>query len=321
MKWKRVLVGIVAIVACVLLAGASYQFLSHRRDLRQHPAPGRMIDVGGYRLHLDCTGRGSPTVVFDSGLSDDSISWHKVQPEIAKITRACSYDRAGLGWSDPSPFPRTSATIALELHRLLARGGVAAPYILVGHSLGGFNVRMFAALYPSETSGVVLVDSVFPFQYKRLPASMSAYNEHFLRRLGYFEDTMPFGWPRLSGWCDHWPTDTRDERRTTECALRPWRTHLAEYRAFDEDSAEVVRARPLGNLPLFVLSHDPGSNPSPAERAWSQMQNELAELSPRSTHVVVSGSGHVIQEDNPQVVVDAIRAEIEEARTGDVLRR
>jgi alpha/beta hydrolase fold len=161
---RKVALGLFSILLVVLLAGASYQFFSNRRDLRLHPPPGQMINIGGYRLHLDCTGQGLPTVVFDSGLSDDSITWYKVQPEIAKVTRSCSYDRAGLGWSDPSPLPRTSRVVAEELHRLLKTAKIEGPFILVGHSLGGLNIRMFAALYPGDTAGVVLVDSAYPDQ-------------------------------------------------------------------------------------------------------------------------------------------------------------
>jgi pimeloyl-ACP methyl ester carboxylesterase len=301
----------------LLLAGAAYQFLASRRDLRLHPAPGRLIDVGGYRLHLNCLGSGSPTVIFDSGLRDDSLAWYKVQPTLAGQTRACTYDRAGLGWSDPSPLPRTSRVMATELHTLLQNAQVRGPYILVGHSLGGMNTRMFAALYPHETVGMVLVDSVYPYQYNRLPASVRASNDSFLRRLGYFEDTMPFGWPRLSGWCDQWPQPIHDSRRTTECRFQPWVTHLAEYRKFDESSAEfLAAAKPLGDIPLFVLSHDPGTTPGPMDRAWSQMQDELAALSPHSQHVVVKGSGHMIQEDRPQAVIDAIDWVLMQTHTG-----
>ena len=298
--------GLSGTLLVLLATGAAYQFFSHRRDLRLHPAPGRLIDIGGYRLHLNCIGSGSPTVVFDSGLSDDSLTWYKVQPEIAKRVRACTYDRAGLGWSDPSPLPRTTRVIATELHTLLQNEHVDGPYILVGHSLGGMNVRMFTALYPQETAGMVLVDSVYPYQYKRLPADLPASNERYLRRLGYFEDTMPFGWPRVTGWCDHWPQPVRDQRRTTECRFQPWITHLAEYREFDESSAQLLAAKPMANVPLFVLSHDPGNNPGAMDAAWSKMQAELATLSPTSQHVVVKGSGHMIQEDRPHAVIDAI---------------
>ena len=306
--------GLAGTLLMVLGAGAAYQFLSSRRDLRNHPAPGRLIDIGGYRLHLYCVGNGTPTVVFDSGLSDDSLAWYKMQPEIGRHERACSYDRAGLGWSDSSPLPRTSRVIATELHSLLQRAQVYGPYVLVGHSFGGMNVRMFATLYPQETLGMVLVDSVYPYQYARLPAGVGPSNERYLRRFGYFEDTMPFGWPRVSGWCDHWPQPVRALRRTTECRFRPWLTHLAEYREFDESSAQVLATRPMPSIPLFVLSHDPGDHPGDMDVAWSRMQQELALLSPQSRHVVVKGSGHIIQEDQPQAVINAINWVMMQAR-------
>jgi len=310
----RVVLGLLGLSGVLLGTGAAYQSLASRRDLRMHPAPGRMIDIGGYRLHLDCTGSGSPTVVFDSGLSDDSIAWYKVQPEVAKQTRACSYDRAGLGWSDPSPRPRTSKVVAEELHTLLHNANIQGPYILVGHSLGGMNVRMFASLYPSESAGIVMVDAASPGQYKRLPAWVQPYNAKFLRKLGYFYDTVPFGWPRISGWCDRWPAEIRDARRTTECRLQPWLTHMAEYRAFDVSSTQVLEAKPIGNIPLAVLSRAPGKDPGPPDVAWGQLQEELASLSSRSSHVVVAGSTHMIQEDHPEAVVQAISNEIKELR-------
>jgi pimeloyl-ACP methyl ester carboxylesterase len=311
---RRLVLGLLSLSVLLLGTGALYQSLASRRDLRMHPAPGRMVDIGGYRLHLNCAGSGSPTVVFDSGLSDDSITWYQVQPEIAKQTRACSYDRAGLGWSDPSPRPRTSDVAAEELHTLLRNANIQGPYILVGHSLGGMNMRMFASLYPSESAGMVFVDAASPDQYKRLPSWVQPYNAEILRKLGYFYDTMPFGWPRISGWCDHWPADTRDARKTTECRLRPWLTHMAEYRAFDESSAQVLGAKPIGNIPLAVLSRAPGKDSGPADVAWSQLQEELASLSSRSSHIVVAGSTHMIQEDHPEAVVKAIGDQIKELR-------
>src|SRR5882724_20332 len=121
--------------------------------------PGKLVSVNGFRLNLYCRGSGSPTVVFDSGWEDWAPSWSKVQPEIAKWTRACSYDRAGAGFSDPGPMPRTSVRIAQELRTALHRAGIAGPYILVGHSFGGDNVRTFADLYMRDVAGLVLVDA------------------------------------------------------------------------------------------------------------------------------------------------------------------
>ena len=121
--------------------------------------PGQLVDVGGFRLNLYCMGSGSPTVVFDSGWEDWAPAWSKVQPEIAKWTRACSYDRAGAGFSEPGPMPRTSVRIAGELHTALHRAGLAPPYILVGNAFGGDNVRTFADLYMREVAGLILVDA------------------------------------------------------------------------------------------------------------------------------------------------------------------
>ena len=131
-----------------------------------------MVDVGGYKLHINCTGKaeeGQPTVILDAGLGGYSLDWAQVQPEVAKFAHVCSYDRAGLGWSDESPNPRTSKYIAQELHDLLANAAEVGPFILVGHSFGGINVRVFANKYPEEVAGVVLVDASHEDQKSKLP--------------------------------------------------------------------------------------------------------------------------------------------------------
>jgi pimeloyl-ACP methyl ester carboxylesterase len=126
---------------------------AEQADARAYPPPGKMVDVGGYRLHIHCTGSGSPTVVIESGWGDMSASWGWVQPEVAKTSRVCAYDRAGVGWSEPSPHPRTAREFAKELHTLLANATEPGPYVLVGHSLGGYTVRVYAHDYPAEVAG------------------------------------------------------------------------------------------------------------------------------------------------------------------------
>jgi hypothetical protein len=161
-RWtKRVLVGIAGLVLVLLLAGVVFQFVTTKIDERRYPALGEMVDVGGYNLHLNCTGKagGAPTVVLDSGLGGTVLDWQLVQPELAKSTRVCTYDRAGMGWSDPGPQPRTSRQIVKELHTLLGNAGVRGPYLLVGHSFGGTNMQVYASQYPDEVAGMVLVDS------------------------------------------------------------------------------------------------------------------------------------------------------------------
>jgi pimeloyl-ACP methyl ester carboxylesterase len=162
--WMLWLGGIVGGLLLLLLAGAIYESLSEAADARAYPPPGQTVDVGGHRLHINCTGTGSPTVVIDAGLGDWSTSWGFVQPEVAKVTRVCTYDRAGMGWSEPGPLPRVASQFAKELHALLHNANIPGPYILVGHSLGGLPVRMFTHDYPSEVAGVVLIDSMHPGQ-------------------------------------------------------------------------------------------------------------------------------------------------------------
>jgi len=295
---------LLALASSALTLGAIYQFTESRIDFANHPAPGKLVDIGGYRLHLLCMGQGSPTVIFESGVADDSLTWSAVQPEVAKMTRTCSYDRAGYGWSDPGPQPRDAKTSAEELHTLLKNAGVSGPFVLVGHSLGGLYVREYAALYRPEVEAMVLVDASAAYLYKRLDPAVTRANEQFLRKQGYFEDTMPFGWPRLSGWCDHWPAAEREVRRTTECRLRPWLTHLQELKNFDASSAEVSQSGSLGNMPLTVLTEGaPTTNDPP--NSFGAMQKELVHLSTEGSQVSVPG-GHMIQVEHPEAVVDAV---------------
>ena len=150
-------------------AGFLYENISEARDRRFNPMPGELVNVNGRKMHIDCTGEGNPTVILEAGLGDTYLSWRKVQPEIAKFARVCSYDRAGLGYSDSSSQPRTSRVIAQELHALLQAAQVPPPYVLVGHSMGGYDVRLYASLYRDEIAGMVLVDASHPDQETRFP--------------------------------------------------------------------------------------------------------------------------------------------------------
>ena len=158
----ELVVGFAVLVTLLVLAGLVFQEIGSARDARRFPPPGQMVDVGGHRLHICCTGRGGPTVVMDSGFPGTSLSWTFVQPEVAKFTSACSYDRAGLGWSDAGPMPRTSRQIVEELHALLLNARADEPYVLVGHSFGTFTVRLYASSYPAEVAGIVLLDPIHP---------------------------------------------------------------------------------------------------------------------------------------------------------------
>ena len=317
-RWlQRTVFGFVVAVALLVLAGALYQSLSERRDLRAYPMPGELVDVSGYKLHIDCTGQGYSTVILDSGLGDTYVSWQRVLPQIAQFARVCSYDRAGLGYSDSSPHPRTSKKIAEELHTLLHHAGVPPPYILVGHSMGGFDVRLYASLYRNEVAGMVLVDSSHPEQRKRLPPAVLDLDASWVRQQEFLEFTMPFGIPRLLGFCDSDP-----EVRAAECNLHSAREAVAELKSISESAAQTAATGPFGDLSLAVLSSDP-EHPrpdlsddlvKPTNDAWQQMQEELSHLSTKGTRVVVKGSGHYIQIDRPEVVIEAVHNLVDQIR-------
>lgn len=251
--WVRIVVRrLIALVILLAAAGFVYQNISEARDRRFHAMPGQLVDIGGYKMHIHCTGQGTPTVLLDSGLGDSYLSWHKVQPQIAQFVRVCSYDRAGLGYSDSSPRPRTSKDIAEELHLLLHHAGITGPLILVGHSLGGFDVRLYASLYRSEVAGMVLVDSSHPEQQKRFLPALNDMDATWVREQEFLEFTMPFGIPRLLGFCG-----TDAEVRAAECNFQSVREGVAELKAVSASAAQTATTGSLGDMPLAVLSHDP----------------------------------------------------------------
>jgi pimeloyl-ACP methyl ester carboxylesterase len=314
---RHMLIGLGMLMLFLGAAGIIYQSIASTVDRRAHPMPGQLVDVGGYKMHIDCTGQGTPTVILESGLGDSFFSWQKVQPKIAQFTRVCSYDRAGIGYSDSSPRPRTSKVFADELHTLLRNAGIPAPYVLVGHSMGGFTVRLYASLYHSEVAGMVLVDSSHPEQQKRLPPALNDMDATWLREQEFMEFAMPFGIPRLMGFCG-----PDAEVRAAECNFHTAREGVAESKAISESAAQAATAGKLGDMPLIVLSEDP-NNPQPdlpddlvkpASDAWQQMQDELAHLSTRGTHVIAKNGGHFIQFDRPDAVIEAVRKVANQAR-------
>lgn len=308
---------LLTLIIAVLVVGGLYENISETRERRFHPMAGQLVDIGGYKMHIYCAGQGSPTIILDAGMGDSFISWHKVQPEIAKFTRVCSYDRAGLGYSDSSPLPRTSRVIVDELHRLLQHTGITGTLILVGHSMGGFDVRLYASLYRNEVVGMVLVDSSHPEQQKRLPPALNDLDATWLREQEVFEFTMPFGIPRLLGFCGN-----DAAVRAVDCNFHSVRESVAELKAVSESAAQTAATGSLGDMPLVVLSHDPDTPQpdlpedlvKPANDAWQQMQEELSHLSTRGKQVIARNSGHYIQLDRPDLVIKAVRSVVDQAR-------
>ena len=314
---RRIFLGFVAVVFIAAVAGFIYENVAEARDRRFNPMPGQLVNVNGNRMHIFCEGTGSPAVVLDSGLGDSYISWRKVQPEIAKFTTVCSYDRRGLGYSDPSDEPRTSKVIAGELHALLQSAGVAPPYVLVGHSMAGYDVRLYASTYPNEVAGLIFVDASHPDQENRFPPELRALEGSSHREEQFIAFTMQFGFPRLLGLCDDDPVE-----RAAECNRNSAKEKLAEGISFPVSAAQAAETGPFGDMPLLVLSHDPDKlyselPPDVAKstnQAWEKMQEELAHLSTRGTQVISKNSSHYIQFDNPALVVSSVHSIVEQDR-------
>ena len=316
--WPRRIFRLFLIILFILaIAGFLYENISEARDRRFNRMTGQLVDVDGRKMHIHCTGEGGPTVILDSGLGDTYLSWRKVQPEIAKFAQVCSYDRAGLGYSEPSSQPRTSQVIATELHALLQAAHVPPPYILVGHSMGGYDVRVYANMFRNDVVGMVLVDSSHPDQENRFPPELKSLEGSWQREAEFLEYGMPFGIPRLMSLCEDDPV-----QRAAECNWHSAHEGAAEMKAFSQSAAQAASAGSLGDMPLAVLSHDPDkpSAEMPADlakstnQAWEKMQEELAHLSTRGTQTVAKNSGHYIQLDRPELVIDAVRNIVQETR-------
>ncbi len=332
LRWTgRLFLGFAALLLLAAAGGAVYQTLATRRDARVYPAPGRLVDVGGFRLHMVCSGSAGPSVVMDGPLGASHMVWSQVQPEVARFARVCSFDRAGYGWSEAGPAPRTSGRAVDELHALLANAGVRPPFVLVGNSLGGANARLFAFRYPEEVGGLVLVEPVHEDQLTRLPVSARIQSSEVIAlnvfsiasRVGLLR---PLGLPLGEGSSNRLPAELRPAAQAAGYRTAWIDATRLEMHGLEESFAEVRAARlsspdpvhPLRDLPLQVLTRgEKGDGTPDAEeslRVWRELHGELARESLRGEHIVVPESGHFIQVDRPGAVVEAVRKVVEEIR-------
>lgn len=306
----RILIALVVIIASLVVGGLVYQAVGEANDARAYPPPGKLVNVNGLNLHLYCTGEGSPTVILEAMASNNSTEWGWIQPEIAKTTRVCSYDRAGAGWSDSPAAARTAEQTVTDLDGLLENANIPPPYVFVGHSIGGILARMYTAEHPEKVTGIVLVDSSHPEQMVRYPALRAGMQDYaqqaaafpWLARLGLFRlffasgEELDFG--ALA-------PQQRAELKAMwsapkyhESALRDLPAAFALY-----DHPPTLGA--LGDRPLIVLTA--GENQL---EGWTGLQQELVTLSTNAKHQIVQGASHGSLAFNPehaQVVSQAIR--------------
>lgn len=308
---------VVLVVAVVALA---YEAWTERQDRRRFPPPGRLVDVGGRQLHLLVSGdeHGSPTVILDGGMVSFSSNWAWVQPELAKVVRVVAYDRAGLGWSDPGPKPRDAGQSAKELHAALERLDIGGPFVLAGHSYGGLVVRAFAAVYPKEVAGIVLVDASHPDQWVRFGVSSRVLGfgskvSSLVARFGVFR-VFDKEYRLLA---DGLPPRAHAELMAFARTPRALSTVGDTALAWDERTRPMVNdAGNLGDVPLIVLSVT--EQPRMADKLTA-MQAELPRLSTQSEHITVEGAYHeglLSQRDDARLVTESIRRIVEAVRSG-----
>jgi pimeloyl-ACP methyl ester carboxylesterase len=307
---------IAALSVGLAAAGAGYEAVAARGDAQAYPPPGRMVDVGGYKLHIQCMGTGSPTVVLDAGLGGTSLDWSLVQAEIGQTTRVCAYDRAGMGWSESGPEPRTPEQNARELHTLLTNAGIEGPYVLVGHSLAGKNVRMFALLHPDQVAGMVLIDARSEYVDARTsPADAKAFKDLYATLANAYKVARWLGVMRLIGASvvgdAALSAETRAAIAMVAYAPRSQDTGTAEAIAREASDAQLAAAPSLGDRPLMVLASEQNMTGDPN---WPAAQAQLAGLSTQGQLIVPAGSGHYIHWDHPAVVIDAVRQVVAQVR-------
>jgi pimeloyl-ACP methyl ester carboxylesterase len=303
--------------------GGGYETVREAVDATAYPMPGQLIDVGGHRLHLNCTGSGSPTVVLEPGAGNMSSTLGWIAPAVARDTRVCVYDRAGRGWSEPADASQDGLQIATDLHTLLQRGQVPGPYVLAGHSFGGLYVLTFAARYPDEVAGMVLIDSTAPASGApgvASPGDRTSYDGTG-RVSALASSSARLGLGRLFAKlaASGLPPRSRDEVSAKMATASSLRSTIDEYA---QASASVEQAASLGDFadkPLVVLTAGIGG-----DAAHAASQNDLATLSTNSVHRVIDGAAHealIDDQEGAAATTQAILDVVASVRSGGPLGR
>lgn len=319
-KATRVLVGAATVMALLLVSGALYQAIGARLDKAHDPPPGRLVDIGGYRLHINCTGPedGSPPMILDHGGGGfGSLDFSVTQAELSKFALVCSYDRAGYGWSDPSPTPRTVSYETDELERLLERSGIAPPYVLVADSLGSYTDRLYATRHPERVAGLLFVDVSFEDEWS-IP-EIRDFNHKFGLMTAFCKAAGPIGlWRALgeTGLFRHpvlgvLPESVRAQAqrltyRPAYCSTIKEETAIS---SLEDSSATLRKTRvPLGDVPLVILTAGSGYPNDGVRDAWVRGQADLLTLSTRSEQHVIDGATHFnLAIDRVDIVASAAR--------------
>ncbi|MBW4565211.1 MAG: alpha/beta hydrolase [Mojavia pulchra JT2-VF2] len=328
MLWLVAILGLV--IGIVGLGTIYHQAMATRSDRLMFQPSGKLIEVNGRNWHYQIMGKGQPTVIIDSGTGGTHLDWQLVQPEVAKFTRILTYDRAGYGWSDLSLQPRTAEQIVRELRQLLRKAEIEPPYVLVGMSLGGLFSRLFAYDYPEEVAGMVLVDVAHEKMYQESSTEWVELNKRLeellihvlpiIGRIGLFRLLVNFDYlPFAVGLFQKFPSSIRPLAKAIYSQTQFIETFAQESAAVSISMNQVEQARKAKSfpeIPLIVLSSgkpDFDITQQVLEKL-QQLHADLANESPQGVHMIAENSGHAIQLDNPELVIDAIRRVVEQVR-------
>ena len=313
----------VAVAAAVGAASFTYQRIAEARDRRRFPPPGRLVDIGGRRLHLMTAGEGSPAVIIIPALADNVLGWLRIVDGAATETKVCAYDRAEVGWSDPpTHWRRTPDIMGADLHALLSAAAIPAPYVLVGHSIGGIVARSFYAQYPDLVAGMLLVDSSHEQQVQRFAEQGWRLGPYRYAREAARRQARILGMRRLAVGLGLMRGFDADIARAVPpeyagaCRAILLSSHHRRVAVREMLMATCMRGEPpgLGSIPLTVLTRAAGTGESWS--IWAQLQDELAALSTSSEHLHAETAGHYVHLDEPDLVIQAIRDLVRRCREG-----
>jgi pimeloyl-ACP methyl ester carboxylesterase len=333
---KRILKGTAIVIggclALLLVIGATWEQVERRRVAALYPAPGRLVDIGGRRIQIECRGAGSPTVVFETGLDYfGSLAWAKVYGPVAEFTRACAYSRAGIVWSDDKPGPHDGLGIARDLHATLAAAGEKGPFVIAGLSMGGPCSTIYTGLYGDQVAGLVYVDASHPDQLKRFAAAIGNQSDEGKSAVQAAGKWVSWtGIPRLVAY------RSRNSNSETMAAVQPKAREIAlaffakslgpmvaEREAMPATFAEAGAYRNLGARPVLVLTHGqpmpdmPKAEDEKWEKIWLELQKDMATWSSHGMQRTIGDAHHYIPNDDPAAVIAAIREVVGDVRSAN----